>query len=71
MSPQRANTPLQGLDVHWQWEQYQVSTATLEPSTGAISPVIDLPGWQKAIWKGRAVIISYVVEAVNMDSYLV
>ena len=44
MLPQRANIPLQDLDR--QWEQYQVPTAKLEPSIGAISPAMymDLHG---------------------------
>ena len=31
----------------WQWEQYQVPTAKLEPSIGTISPVMGLYGWKK------------------------
>ena len=42
MLPRRANIPVHDLDR--QWEQYQVLTAKLEPSIGAISPAIDLHG---------------------------
>ena len=31
----------------WQWEQYQVPTAKLEPSIGIISSVVDLHGYKK------------------------
>ena len=34
-----------------QWEPYQVPTAKLEPSIDVISPVMDLHGWKKALWK--------------------
>ena len=34
------------------------STAKSEPSIGAISPVVDLYGRQKALWKSRPVDIS-------------
>ena len=33
--------------MHQQWEPYQVPTAKLEISIGAILPVLDLQGWQK------------------------
>ena len=45
-------------DVHWQWEPYQVPTANLGPSFGAISPVVDLHGRQKAFRESRPVHIS-------------
>ena len=45
-------------DMHWQCEQYQVSTAKPEPSFGTISPIVDLHGRQKALLKSRPVNIS-------------
>ena len=36
-----------------QWEPYKVSTAKLELSIGAISPVVELHDWQKALWKSE------------------
>ena len=54
--PQRVNIPLQGLDRYaLTVEPYQVPTAKLECSIGAISPVMGLRGWQKALWKSRPV----------------
>ena len=29
-------------DVYWQWEQYQVPIANLEPSIGTILPIMNL-----------------------------
>ena len=37
--------------MHWLWELYQVPTAKLEASFGAIPSVVDLHGQQKALWK--------------------
>ena len=62
MYPQRANIPLQSLDS-------QICTdsgshirsplhAKLQPSIGAISPVVDLHGQRKALWKSRHVKMS-------------
>ena len=45
-------------DMNQQWESYQFLTAKLEPSLGAISPVVDLHDRQKAIWKSRSIDIS-------------
>ena len=45
-------------DVCGQWEQYQVPTAKFEPSIGTISPVVDLHGQKKALWRSRPVDIS-------------
>ena len=55
-----ANILLQGLEKDMdqqtqQWEPYQIPTAKLEPSIGAISPFVDLHGWKKALWKSRSV----------------
>ena len=48
MHPQRANIPLEGLDRRaLTVGALQVPTANLEPSFGAISPVVDLHGQQK------------------------
>ena len=45
MHPQRANIPLQGLDRHaLTLGAISSPTANLEPSFGAISPVVDLHG---------------------------
>ena len=40
------------------WEQYQVPTAKLEHCISTISPVMDLHGWNKALWKSRPIDIS-------------
>ena len=49
MHPQRANIPLQGLDRHaLTVGAISGPTANLEPSFGAISPVVDLHDRQKA-----------------------
>ena len=59
MHPQRANIPLQGLDRRaLTVEPYQVPTANLEPSFGAILPVVDLHGQQKAFRESTPVHIS-------------
>ena len=59
MYPQQANIPLQALDRHaLTVEAYQVPTAKFEPYIGAISPVMNLHGWQKALWKSGPVDIS-------------
>ena len=57
MYTQWANNPLRGLDkcVPTVEEQYQVSTANLEPAKGTISPTVSLHDRQKALWKHRAV----------------
>ena len=44
--------------MFWQSEQYQVAIADLEPTIGTISPVVNLHGLQKALWKSRPVDIS-------------
>ena len=54
-----------------QWEPYQTLTAKPEASFGTISPIVDLYGWQKALWKSRPVNISQCLKALNMNSYLV
>ena len=60
MHPQRANIPLQGLDRR----ALTVGAISgphsqrLEPSFGAISPVVDLHGRQKAFRDSRPVHIS-------------
>ena len=46
MHPQRANIPLQDLDRHAL--TVGAISANLEPSFGAISPVVNLHGRQKA-----------------------
>ena len=54
-------------DVHWQWEPYRIPTAKLEASFGAILPVVDLNGLQKALvvnisqWRQCTCIVIYVV----------
>ena len=60
MHPQRANIPLQGLDKHvlTVGAIILVPTAKLEPSIGAISPVMDLHDRKKALWRSRPVDIS-------------
>ena len=59
MHPQRANIPLQGLDRRARIVgPYQVPTADLVASFGAISPVVDLHGRQKALRESRPVHIS-------------
>ena len=59
MYPQRANIPLQGLEKRGPTVgAISGATAKFEPSIGAISPVADLHGWQKALWKSRSVYIS-------------
>ena len=61
MHSQRANIPLQGLDrraLTVGATVYQVPTANLEPSFGAISPVVHLHGLQKAFRESRPVDIS-------------
>ena len=52
MYPQKANSPLQGIDrCALTVGAIPGLTAKLEPSFGAISPVMDLHGQQKAPWK--------------------
>ena len=59
MYAQRANIPLQDLDrCALTVETVSGPTAKLEPSFGAISPVIDLHSQQEALWKSRPVAIS-------------
>ena len=60
MHPQMANIPLQGLDRHAPTVGAisGVPTANLEPSFGAISPIVDLHGQQKAFSESRPVDIS-------------
>ena len=59
MYPQMANYPLQDLGRRaLTVEPYQVPTAKLEVSFGIISPVMDLHGQQKVLWKSRPVDIS-------------
>ena len=52
MHPQRTNIPLQGLD-----RRALTVGAMSGPhcQIGTISPVVDLHGWQKALWKSRLV----------------
>ena len=59
MRPQRANIPLQGLDRR---TLTVGPTTNLEPSFGAISPVVDLHGRKKH--SGKA-------DQLNMHGYLV
>ena len=60
MSPQSANIPLQDLErCVLTVGAISGPTAKLEPSIGAISPVMDIYGWQKALWESRPV--SYLV----------
>ena len=59
MYPQWANIPLKGLDRH----ALTVGAISgphgkLEPSFGAMSPVVDLHARQKALWKSRPVNMS-------------
>ena len=59
MHPQRANIPLQGLDRRaLTVGAISGPIANLEPSFGAISPVVDLHGRQKAFRESRPVHIS-------------
>ena len=59
MYSQRSNIPLQGLDKGvLTVGAISGPTAKLEPYIGAISPVMDLHGWQKALWKSIPVDIS-------------
>ena len=52
MYPQKANIPLQCLDrCAPTVGAISGLTAILEPSFGAISPVMDIHGLQKALWK--------------------
>ena len=56
MHPQRANIPLQGLDRRaLTVGAISGPTTNLEPSFGAISPVVDLHGRQKAFRESRPV----------------
>ena len=45
-------------DMCWQWEQYQVPTTNVKPSICTISPVANLHGQQKELWKTIPVDIS-------------
>ena len=59
MYPQRANIPKQDLDRRaLTVEAISGPTAKLDPSFGAISPVVNLHGQQIALWKSRPVDIS-------------
>ena len=56
MHPQRTNILLQRLDRHaLTVGAISGPTAKLEPYFSAISPVVDLNGWQKAFTKTRPV----------------
>ena len=56
MHPQRTNIPLQGIDIcALTAEALSGPTAKLEPSFGAILPVMDLHGQQKAFRESRLV----------------
>ena len=59
MHPQRANIPLQGLDRRaLTVGAISGPHSQLVPSVGAISPVVDLHGRQKAFRESRPVHIS-------------
>ena len=54
MYSQWVNILLQGLDRCVPTvEEYQIDTAILESFISAIPPVMNLLGWQKALWKSR------------------
>ena len=60
MHPQRASIPLQGLDRHALtvgaiYIRFRRSHSQIGALFGAISPVEDLHGWQKVLWKSRPV----------------
>ena len=49
----------------WQWEWYQVSTAKLEPSLGAISPVVDLTDRKKHSWEADQLVLTLLSVAIS------
>ena len=60
MHPQRTNIPLQGLDKRvLTVGAISRPIAKLEPSIGAISPVVELHGQKKDLWRSRTVDISH------------
>ena len=70
MYPQRANFPLQGLErCALTVGAVSGPQCQLELSIGAISSVVNLYGWQKALWKSKPVNLSQY-KAVKMHSYL-
>ena len=57
-------------DVYWQWEQYQISIADSESTSGTISPVVILHGWQKPLWKKQTSWVSQWRQWACITSYL-